>query len=59
LVKYNYYLNGKFIGSSTNNVFSFLPSEIEGIKNVNELKVTAFDGVYNKGEVATTLKLNI
>jgi len=59
LVKYNYYLNGKFIGSSTNNVFSFLPSEIEGIKNVNELKVTAFDGVYNKGEVVTTLKLNI
>ena len=59
LVKVNYYLNGQMIGSSINNVFSFLPSEIDSVKDNNELKVIGFDSLYNKGEAVINLKLKI
>ncbi|MDD2935230.1 MAG: transglycosylase domain-containing protein [Candidatus Pacebacteria bacterium] len=59
LIKVNYYLNGQMIGSSINNVFSFLPSEIDSIRDNNELKVIGFDSLYNKGEAVINLKLKI
>lgn len=59
LTKINYYINGQFIGSSNTSIFSFVPKDIKGIKQVNELKVVGFDSVMNKGEATITFKLNI
>lgn len=59
LTKTNYYINGQYIGSSNSNVFSFVPNDIENIKQKNELKVIGFDSVLNKGEVIIELKLDI
>ena len=59
LTKLNFYLNGRFIGSSNTTSFSFIPNDISGIKNNNELKIVGFDSVYNKGEATTNLKLDL
>ncbi len=59
LTKLTFYLNGKYLGSSNTTTFSFTPSEIKGIKAENELKIIGFDSVYNRGETATILKLNL
>jgi len=59
LTKINYYLNGKYIGSSNSTIFSFIPSEVDGIKRINELKVVGFDSVLNKGETVINFKLVI
>ena len=59
LTKLNYYLNGKYIGSSNSTIFSFIPNEIDSIKEVNELKIIGFDSVLNKGEAIVSFKLDI
>ncbi|MBU1557740.1 PBP1A family penicillin-binding protein [Patescibacteria group bacterium] len=59
LIKLNFYLNGRFIGSSNTTSFSFIPSDVSEIKDINELKVVGFDSVYNKGETVINLKIGI
>lgn len=50
LSKYEFYINDKFIGSSKSPYFSFIPNDVDGIKNSNVLKVVAFDSVLNQTE---------
>ncbi len=59
LSKINYYVNGEYIGSSNTTIFSFVPSEIKGIKDVNELRIVGFDSVMNQGETTISFKLDM
>ena len=53
--KMDYYLNDNFIGSSTTNNFSFVPSDANAIIGENTLRVVVTDEVYNKGESSATI----
>ncbi len=37
--------------------FSFVPSELENLQGDNELKVVAYDSIYNKSETSVTFKV--
>lgn len=59
LQKIEYFINGVFIGSSKNPLtFSFTPSEIDNIGNINQLKVIVYDSLYNKGEASVGFNVN-
>ena len=54
--KADFYLNNSFIGSSFSYPFtlSFVPSQVDGIKQQNTLKVIGFDGLFNKNEASVS-----
>jgi len=59
LSKVDFFVNGVFVGSSTASPFtlSFIPTELEVIKNQNQLTVVAYDTVFNKGESQTIFNI--
>ncbi|MFH1402402.1 MAG: PBP1A family penicillin-binding protein [Patescibacteria group bacterium] len=58
ILKKDYFINGVFIGSSqTNNIFSFVPNDIQNIKPENILKVIIYDTVFNKTEKSLVFKV--
>ena len=57
ITKVDYYLNGQFIGTSTNiTSYTFDPTDSNVTTGVNQLKIIATDSVYNQGELDTTIK---
>ncbi len=57
--KIDYYINGIFIGSSQNqNIFSFIPNDIQSIKTENTLKVIIYDSVLNKNTKSIDFRVN-
>ena len=38
-------------------IFSFTPSDLENLQANNELKIIAYDSVYNSSEAALTFKV--
>lgn len=61
LAQVDFFLNGIYLGSSKTTPFDFyfVPSDIPGIKNINEVRIVGYDSVMNKSEVETTLRLSI
>ncbi len=57
LKKIDYYLNDNFIGSSTTNLFTFVPSDVNAIVGQNTLRVVVTDEIYNKGESSVTVNV--
>lgn len=59
--KIDYYLNGVFLGTSDRAPFSFsfIPQEVEGIKEINTLKAVVVDAFGLKGEFSTAVKLSV
>lgn len=57
LRKIDYYLNDNFIGSSTTNLFTFTPSDVNALVGQNTLRVVVTDEVYNKGESSVTIEV--
>jgi penicillin-binding protein 1A len=57
--KIEYYLNGTYVGSSTQSPFnfSFLPNESKNLELSNELKVVVYDAVWNRTENTIDLKI--
>lgn len=55
LKKIDYYLNDQFIGTSTTNTFSFIPSDTSMTSGPNSLKIIVTDQVYNKGVLDTVI----
>ena len=54
--KVDYYLNGEFIGTSSNpNTFSFVPTDNGAVTGSNDLKIIATDSIYNRGEYDGTI----
>ena len=56
--KIEYFVNGKYIGSSNKSPFVFILEldEIENIKSENEIRVVGYDTVSNKGEGVINFK---
>ena len=59
LSKVDFFVNGVFIGTSTNSPFtlSFMPSDLGIIKNQNQITVVGYDTVFNKGEAQTVFNI--
>jgi len=56
--KIDYYMNGIFIGSSQGqNIFSFVPNDLQTIETNNNLKVIIYDTVFNKTIKNITFKI--
>lgn len=47
-------VNGLYLGSSNNNTFSFIPSDLEILNTDNTLQVVVYDAMLNRTEVNTT-----
>jgi len=59
LSKVDFFINGMFMGSSTNSPFtlSFMPSDLNIIKNQNQITVIGYDTIFNKGETQTVFNI--
>jgi hypothetical protein len=58
LQKMDVFVNDAYLGTSDpNSLFSFTPSELEYIQEENELRVIAYDSVFNKGEATLVFKV--
>ncbi len=59
LAKVDFFINGVFIGSSTTFPFtlSFMPSDLDIIKNQNQITVVGYDTVFNKGEAQAVFNI--
>lgn len=58
---FDIYVNNTYLGNTRNLPFnfSFIPSSIENIQSVNELKVIVRDEVYNKTEAGVSFSVDI
>lgn len=61
VIQADFFINNYFMGSSKTAPFnfSFKPSEISGIKNINSIKIVVYDNVRNSSETTTSLKIAI
>ena len=59
LQKVDLFINGRYVSSTTKSpfVFSFVPKNIDGIAEENEIRVVGHDSVFNKGEKTMTLRI--
>jgi len=58
LAKTDIFINDTYIGTyNAGSIFSFTPNELEGLQVNNELKIIAYDSVYNKNEATLTFKV--
>lgn len=60
ITKVEYYLNGNYLGNSLNAPFqfSFVPEDIDGITDTNNLRVVVYDSVFNKSEATTNFMVS-
>ena len=57
LQKIDIFINDAYLGTSKPPFnFSFIPSELDSLKDENELKIISYDTVYNRGEVISVFK---
>ncbi len=59
LLRFDVFWNGSYIGGSVPGYtsFSFIPSQSNNVQDLNELKVIAYDTVYNSGESTITVSV--
>ena len=58
LSKVDIFVNDSYVGTSNAPfIFSFTPSQVENLQANNELKILAYDSVYNSSETTTTFKV--
>lgn len=59
LQKIDVYVNGEYLGTMGAPFnFSFIPSDLESLKSVNDLRVVAYDTAYNHSEITSTFKVS-
>jgi len=60
LSKVDFYVNGSYLGTSTKKPFSysFVPEDLGGIKENNDLMIVGYDSVFNKGNSSSFFKIN-
>jgi len=51
------FINGVYIGNSKSSNFSFVPGELENLRNENEIRVIAYDSAFNKVELTSVLRI--
>jgi penicillin-binding protein 1C len=58
LLKLEIFINDNYMGTSQSPfIFSFTPSELEDLQEKNEIKIIAYDTVYNNSETTSTFKV--
>jgi penicillin-binding protein 1A len=58
LQKLDIFVNNVYLGTSVYPFnFSFIPSDLENLIDENELKIMAYDSVYNKSEITSIFKV--
>jgi 1A family penicillin-binding protein len=57
-VRFDVFWNGSYVGASTPGVttYSFVPANTGTVRDINELKVIAYDTIYNSGQGITTIQ---
>lgn len=60
ITKAEYFINGKYIGTSHTRPFgfSFIPEDVDNIRRKNTIKVVVYDSVLNKGEAESSLEVD-
>jgi len=51
------FINSVYIGNSKSANFSFVPGDLENLRNENELRVIAYDSAFNKIELTSVLRI--
>jgi 1A family penicillin-binding protein len=58
LQKIDIFINNVYLGTSKPPFsFSFTPSSLDSLKEINDLKIISYDSVYNRGETDTTFQV--
>jgi hypothetical protein len=58
LQKIDIYINDVYMGSSNYPFyFSFIPSELENLQDMNKIKIISYDSIYNHGETTMEFKV--
>lgn len=58
ITKIDIFINETYLGTSNSvSGFSFIPKELEDLRGDNELKIIAYDSVYNSSETTLTFKV--
>ncbi len=58
IVKIDVFINSTYIGTyNSPNSFSFIPSDLDNLQINNELKIIAYDSIYNKRETSVIFKV--
>jgi 1A family penicillin-binding protein len=58
LLKMDVFINNTYLGTyDANSVFSFTPNQLGNLQIDNEIKIIAYDGVYNKSEVSSIFRV--
>ncbi|MFH1608821.1 MAG: PBP1A family penicillin-binding protein [Patescibacteria group bacterium] len=58
LKKIDIFINGSYLGTSNFPFnFSFIPSELDNLENENQIRIIAYDLVYNQAEIISTFKI--
>ena len=58
LQKIDIYINDVYVGSSNYPFyFSFIPSDLDNLQDLNTIKIVSYDTVYNRGETTSTFKV--
>ncbi|TSC77970.1 MAG: 1A family penicillin-binding protein [Parcubacteria group bacterium Gr01-1014_24] len=58
LAKIDIFVNDTYLGtSSLTSAFSFIPGELENLQMENEIKIIAYDSVYNSNEATSIFKV--
>lgn len=55
--KMDIFINDIYIGTTSGQTFSFIPQELDNLKNINEIKVVAYDTIYNRSEATSTFEV--
>lgn len=50
ITKYDIFLNGQFVGTTTGQGYSFVPNDEGATTGTNDINVVAYDNAYNQGE---------
>ena len=60
LAKFDVFLNGSYVGSNSagGTIFTFVPDSTGNVKPSNELRVVAYDSVYNSNDAVSTFLVN-
>ena len=60
LSRIDVFVNDSLVGSASGNPFSvsFVPSDVEGLENLNTLKVVGYDSVLNKSDVSVQFNVS-
>ncbi|MSU44755.1 hypothetical protein EXS45_01055 [Candidatus Nomurabacteria bacterium] len=58
IIKIDVFVNDTYLGTyNPATVFSFIPRELEDLKTENELKIIAYDSIYNNSDTSLTFKV--